>query len=60
MAKYRVDQKTGALIFEESETTKIDRLEKDLKREKTLRKQQEKINADLLERVEKLEKAGQK
>lgn len=60
MAKYRVDRKTGALIFEESENTKIDRLESDLKKEKNLRKQQEKINADLLERVEKLEKAGQK
>ena len=60
MAKYRIDNETGALIFEESETTKIDRLESDLKKEKNLRKQQEKINADLLERVEKLEKAGQK
>ena len=60
MAKYRVDRETGALIFEEGENTKIDRLESDLKKEKALRKQQEKINADLLERVEKLEKAGQK
>lgn len=60
MAKYRVDRDTGALIFAESENTKIDRLESDLKKEKNLRKQQEKINADLLERVEKLEKAGQK
>lgn len=60
MAKYRVDSTTGALIFEEAEDTKIDRLESDLKKEKNLRKQQEKINADLLERVEKLEKAGQK
>lgn len=60
MAKYRVDNETGALIFAESEDGKIDRLESDLKKEKALRKNQEKINADLLERIEKLEKAGQK